>query len=89
MDKREKKTPERYIDVEVMRCRHCPRLTVVLGNKDGGRRLTGHKCAGAWNSVTRFTLPVSAFRADVDEALRVYGYLKNADASAKKASGTH
>jgi hypothetical protein len=73
-----KKTPKKpkYIRVEICSCKHCGRLTVILGNEHRGLRLSGHKCAGAWNTVSSFDVPVSDFRANVKEACRAYGFEK-------------
>ena len=70
------KTREKWIRVEIMACDHCRQLTVVLGNEHGGMRLSGHKCAGAWSTVSSFDVPVKDFRADVQEAVKLYGFKK-------------
>jgi hypothetical protein len=35
--------------LEILRCRHCPELAVVIN----GIRITSHKCAGQWTVVAR------------------------------------
>jgi hypothetical protein len=67
---------EKWIRVEVISCDHCGRLNVALGNEDGGLRLGGHKCAGAWTRVREFDLKVADFKADVREALKRYAFVK-------------
>jgi hypothetical protein len=59
---------------EVLRCQSCGTLTIALGNQDGGMRLSGHKCAGAWDRVSAFEVPVDALKADVAECIRLYAF---------------
>lgn len=40
------------VRVEILRCQHCPKLAVSIGDgKTGGKRITGHKCQGAWTTI--------------------------------------
>lgn len=66
---------KRWLTVEILACQHCGTLTVALGNQDGGLRLSGHKCAGAWDRVSAFSVPVEALKADLVEAAKQYGFI--------------
>jgi nanoRNase/pAp phosphatase (c-di-AMP/oligoRNAs hydrolase) len=47
--------PEGVVIFEVLSCRHCGKHELSIADDNGvGKRLGGHKCAGAWTIVETF-----------------------------------
>lgn len=74
------------VRVEVLKCKHCPKLAVSIGDGSGGTRITNHKCVGAWETIMSDKVNPEHIIKAVSDACRS---IDESIIETRKASGTH